>query len=79
MDDKLFEKLMESALQADEIVRGDRKPSRTREVTSDIVREIRNSTGLSHERLRACSTYPSEPFAIGNKDDVDLMIRQRPY
>ena len=51
MDDKLFEKLMESAVQADEIVRGDRRPSRTFEVTSDIVREIRNSTGLSQEKF----------------------------
>jgi|SRR5210317_1075994 putative transcriptional regulator len=51
MDDRLFEKLIKSASQADEIVRGDRKPSRTFEVTSDIVREIRKSTGLSQEKF----------------------------
>ena len=51
MDDKLFEKLIESASQAGEILRGDRKPSRTFAVTSDIVREIRKSTGLSQEKF----------------------------
>ncbi len=50
MDEKLFEQLIESASQAAEIVRGERKPSRTFEVTSDIVREIRETTGLSQER-----------------------------
>jgi len=51
MDDKLFTELIKSASQAVEIVRGDRKPSRTFEVTSDIVRDIRESTGLSQERF----------------------------
>ena len=51
MDDRLFEKLIESALQAAEIVRGDRKPSRTFEVTSDIVWEIRKSAGLYQAQL----------------------------
>ena len=51
MDDKLFAELIKSASQAVDIVRGDRKPSRTFEVTSDIVREIRESTGLSQERF----------------------------
>lgn len=51
MDEKLFAKLIESASQAAEIVRGDRKPSRTFEVTSDFVREIRESTGLSQEKF----------------------------
>jgi len=54
MDDKLFAELIKSASQAVEIVRGDRKPSRTFEVTSDIVREIRESTGLSGGRLIDC-------------------------
>ena len=48
MDDKLFAELIKSASQAVEIVSGDRKPSRTFEVTSDIVREIRESSCLSH-------------------------------
>lgn len=51
MDDKLFAELIKSASQAVEIVRGDRKPSRTFDVSSDIVREIRKSTGLSQERF----------------------------
>jgi putative transcriptional regulator len=51
MDDKLFAELIESASQAAEIVRGEREPSRTFEVTSDIVREIRKSTALSQERF----------------------------
>ncbi len=51
MEDKLFEKLIESASQAVEIVRGDRDASRTYEVTSDIVREIRERTGLSQEKF----------------------------
>jgi len=51
MDDKLFAELIKSASQAVEIVRGDRKPSRTFEVTSDIVRDIRESIGLSQEKF----------------------------
>ena len=53
MDDKLFAKLIESASQAAEIVHGDREASRTFVMTSDIVREIRESTGLSQERFAA--------------------------
>lgn len=51
MEDKLFAKLIESASQAAEIVRGERKPSRSFEVNSDIIREIRESTGLSQEKF----------------------------
>jgi len=51
MDRNLFEKLIESASQAAEIVRGERNPSRTFEMTSDIVREIRKSTGLPQEKF----------------------------
>ena len=51
MDDKLFAKLIESASQAAEIVSGNREASRTFVMTSDIVREIRESTGLSQERF----------------------------
>ena len=51
MDEKLFDKLIKSAAQADEILRGDREPSRSFEVTADIVREIRKSTGLSQEKF----------------------------
>lgn len=51
MDKKLFEKLIESASQAAEITRGERNLSRTFEVTSDIVREIRESTNLSQAKF----------------------------
>lgn len=51
MEDKLFEKLIESASQAVEIVHGNRAPSRSFEVSSDIIREIRESTGLSQEKF----------------------------
>ena len=51
MEEKLFEKLIESASQAAEIVRGERVPSRTFEVSSDIIREIRESIGLSQEKF----------------------------
>ena len=51
MDDTLFQKLIESASQAAEIVRGERSPSRMFEVTSDVVREIRENTGLSQAKF----------------------------
>lgn len=51
MDEKLFAELIKSASQAVEIVRGERKPSRTFEMSSDFVREIRESTGLSQEKF----------------------------
>ena len=51
MDEKLFDKLIESASQAVEIVRGERRPTRTFEVSSDIVSEIRESMGLSQEKF----------------------------
>ncbi|MDE0367686.1 MAG: helix-turn-helix domain-containing protein [Gammaproteobacteria bacterium] len=51
MDEKLFEKLIESASQAAEIVRGERKPSRTFEVSSGVVSDVRRSTGLSQEKF----------------------------
>ena len=51
MDDKLFAKLIESASQAAEIVRGEREPSRTFVVNSDIVSEIRTSTNLAQEKF----------------------------
>ena len=51
MDEKLVAKLIESASQAADIVRGDLQPSRKFVVTSDIVRQIRESTGLSQEKF----------------------------
>jgi len=51
MDKKLFDNLLKSARQAVEIVDGRRAPSRTFEVSSGTVREIRESTGLSQEKF----------------------------
>ena len=49
MDDELFQKLIESASQAAEIVCGERSPSRVFEVTSDVVREVRAPTTPNKE------------------------------
>ena len=51
MDKNLFEKLIESASQAAEIVCGKLSPSRTFEVTSDVVPKIRKSTRFSQEKF----------------------------
>ena len=51
MKDEMFQQLIESASQAAEIVRGERAPSRTFEVSSDLIREIRESIGLSQEKF----------------------------
>ena len=51
MEKELFDKLLESANQAVEIKNGRRAPSRSFEVSSDFVREIRESTGLSQEKF----------------------------
>lgn len=51
MEDELFQKLIESASQAAQIVRGERVPSRTFELSSDLIREIRESVGLSQEKF----------------------------
>lgn len=50
MDKKLFDQLLESANQAVEIARGEREPSRVFTVTSDVVRDIRKSSGSSLDR-----------------------------
>lgn len=47
MDDKLFKRLVESMTQMDEIVRGERAPSREFVVDASQVKEIRKLTGLS--------------------------------
>jgi len=53
MDKKLFKDLMESVRQADEIIRGERAPSREFYVDADRVKEIRASTKLSQARFAA--------------------------
>ena len=51
MDTKLFNRLMESAAQASEIVRGERAPSREFHVDAAQVRAVRNATGLSQKQF----------------------------
>ena len=48
---KLFEDLLESVTQMDEILRGERAPSREFRVDALRVRDIRLSTGLSQARF----------------------------
>lgn len=50
MDKKLFNRLVESMDQMDEIVRGDRAPSREFVVKASAVKSIRAITGLSQPR-----------------------------
>lgn len=51
MSKKFFEKLLESVEQADEIMRGERPPSRVFYVDSAQVREIRELTHLSQAKF----------------------------
>lgn len=51
MDKKLFARLMESARQADEIVRGERAPSREFTIDAAQVRAVRAATGLSQTQF----------------------------
>ncbi len=50
---KLFEELMESVQQMDEIVRGERQPSREFTVDAMQIKEIRKATGLSQSKFAA--------------------------
>ncbi|GBL54054.1 helix-turn-helix domain-containing protein [Pseudomonas citronellolis] len=51
MDKELFAELVESVTQMDEIVRGERQPSREFHVDALKVREIRRATGLSQAKF----------------------------
>jgi putative transcriptional regulator len=51
MDKNLFAELMGSVAEADEILRGERAPSREMHVSPVEVRAIRKATGLSQERF----------------------------
>jgi putative transcriptional regulator len=53
MDKKLFKYLMESVRQADEIIRGERTPSREFYIDAAHVKEIRAATKLSQARFAA--------------------------
>lgn len=50
---KFFDELMESVQQMDEIVRGERQPSRKFVVDALQVKEIRKATGLTQEKFAA--------------------------
>jgi putative transcriptional regulator len=50
---KLFEELMESVQQMDEIVRGERQPYREFTVDAIQIKEIRKATGLSQAKFAA--------------------------
>ena len=50
---KFFNKLMESVQQMDEIVRGERQPSREFHVDALQVKEIRKATGLTQAKFAA--------------------------
>ena len=51
MDANMFANLMESVTQMDEIVRGERQPSREFHIDALAVKEIRRATGLSQAKF----------------------------
>lgn len=51
MDNKLFEKLYESMTQMNEIIEGERPPSREFVVDAVHVKDIRKKTGLTQEKF----------------------------
>jgi putative transcriptional regulator len=51
VDAKMFANLMESVTQMDEIVRGERQPSREFHIDALAVKEIRRATGLSQAKF----------------------------
>jgi len=53
MEPKLFSRLLESVQQMDEIVQGERQPSREFAVDAVRVKQIRKATGLSQAKFAA--------------------------
>jgi putative transcriptional regulator len=51
VDAKMFANLMESVTQMDEMVRGERQPSREFHIDALAVKEIRRATGLSQAKF----------------------------
>lgn len=51
MDNNLFAELMGSVSEADEILKGERSPSREFHIKPVEVREIRKATGLSQQKF----------------------------
>ncbi len=58
MDNKLFDRLVESMKQMDEIERGERLPSREFQVDALKVKMIRKATGLSQARFAKAINVP---------------------
>lgn len=58
MDRKLFDRLVESMKQMDEIGRGERLPSREFQVDALKVKMIRKATGLSQARFAKAINVP---------------------
>ncbi|HEC54879.1 MAG TPA: helix-turn-helix domain-containing protein [Gammaproteobacteria bacterium] len=58
MEKKLFNRLVESMTQMDEIARGERPPSREFFVDALKVKEIRHATGLSQARFAKAIDVP---------------------
>lgn len=48
---RLFDELMQSVVEMDEVIQGQRQPSRQFEIDALQVREIRKATGLSQARF----------------------------
>ena len=73
---KFFNKLMESVQQMDEIVRGERQPSREFHVDALQVKEIRKATGLTQARFAALIDV--QLGTLRNWDKVDATRQGQP-
>lgn len=51
MDNALFDRLVESMTQMDEIIKGERQPSREKVIDAVKVKDIRKSIGLTQQRF----------------------------
>ena len=58
MEKTLFDELLESVTQMDEIVRGERAPSREFHVDATDIKRIRHATGLSQAKLAKLIDVP---------------------
>lgn len=58
MEKKLFSELVESMNQMNEIVRGERAPSREFHVDAKSIKKLRSDTGLSQSKFAALMRVP---------------------
>jgi putative transcriptional regulator len=58
MENKLFDELLESVTQMDEITRGERQPAREFHLNPVKVKDIRKATGLSQARFAKAIDVP---------------------